>query len=78
MNLRKGPEDKTIVMDHLAPSRPDLVGQPAFYGPDLSYDSYTWDGRYWVLERDIDAKGNVNDPKLWNKPDQPDPRKLKK
>ena len=38
------------------PLRADLEGQYAFYGPDLSYDAYQWDGRRWMFERDVDAK----------------------
>ena len=70
MNLSKNEGGDQIIMDHLAPSRADLEGQYAFYGPDLSYDSFTWDGREWFFERDVDAKGNVKDSKLWNKPDK--------
>jgi len=71
MNLSKDQQGNRIIMDHLAPNRPDLADQFAFYGPDLSYDAFSWDGQGWFFERDIDAKGNVNDSKLWNKPGKP-------
>lgn len=77
MNLQKDRENSRIILDHLAPSRPDLDGNFAFYGPDLSYDQYVWDGRQWVLEQDVDVKGNPGDKRLWNKPDTPDPNKVK-
>lgn len=56
MMLRHEPEAGRIVLDHLSPVRPDLEGQWAFYGPDLSYDAYVWDKDHWRFERDIDAR----------------------
>ena len=56
MALRLEADEQRIVFDHLSPSRPDLEGQPAFYGPDLSYDAYRWDKDHWEFERDIDAR----------------------
>ena len=56
-----------IVMDHLSPPSPDLEGQTAFYGPDMSYDGFVWKKNHWVLEEDVD----VRDPNLeapWNNP----------
>jgi hypothetical protein len=56
-----------IVMDHLSPPSPELEGQPAFYGPDMSYDGFVWKKNHWVLEEDVD----VRDPNLqapWNNP----------
>ena len=56
-----------IVMDHLSPPSPDLIGQTAFYGPDMSYDGFVWKKNHWVLEEDVD----VRDPSLqapWNNP----------
>lgn len=56
-----------IVMDHLSPPSPDLEGQTAFYGPDMSYDGFVWKKSHWVLEEDVD----VRDPSLqapWNNP----------
>lgn len=56
-----------IVMDHLSPPSPELEGQTAFYGPDMSYDGFVWKKNHWVLEEDVD----VRDPNLqapWNNP----------
>ena len=56
-----------IVMDHLSPPSPDLEGQTAYYGPDMSYDGFVWKKNHWVLEEDVD----VRDPNLqapWNNP----------
>lgn len=61
-----------IVMDHLSAPRPELEGQTAYYGPDMSYDGLSWKKNQWVLEHDID----VRDPELqgpWN-----NPKKLRK
>ena len=68
MALRPVPGADRIVLDHLSPSRADLEGQYAFYGPDLSYDAYQWDGRSWVFERDVDAKDLERSGKPWNAP----------
>ena len=68
MALRPVPGEDRIVLDHLGPSRADLEGQYAFYGPDLSYDAYQWDGRRWMFERDVDAKDLERSGKPWNAP----------
>ena len=54
-------EDKygRVVMDHLSPEAPALEGIYSYYVPDLSYDSYVYNGAYWVLKEDVIA---VNDP----------------
>ncbi len=57
-----------IVCDHLSPMRPDLEGQFAFYGPDLSYDAYVWDKDGWVFQRDIDARDLRRNDRPWNAP----------
>jgi hypothetical protein len=67
MSLRWDAAGKRIVLDHLAPSRADLEGQPAFYGPDLSYDAYVWDKDHWLFQRDVDARGD-GPGKPWNPP----------
>ena len=40
-----------IVMDHLSPPSPDLEGQTAYYGPDMSYDGFVWKKNHWVWKR---------------------------
>ncbi|MBV6405700.1 MAG: hypothetical protein IT228_14785 [Flavobacteriales bacterium] len=67
MSLRKDPAAPRIVFDHLAPTRPDLANDPAFRGPDLSYDAYEWDKGVWRFHRDVDARDlDMNRP--WNAP----------
>lgn len=56
MVLRWEPEMEAILMDHLSPSRADMVGQPAYYGPDMTHDAYFWYKGEWWLEPDIDAR----------------------
>jgi len=65
--LKWRPDMEMIVMDHLSPPRPELAGQTAYYGPDMSYDGFAWKKNQWVLEQDID----VRDPEVsgpWNNP----------
>ena len=65
--LKWRPDMEMIVMDHLSPPRPELAGQTSFYGPDMSYDGFSWKKNRWVLEQDID----VRDPEVsgpWNNP----------
>lgn len=57
MLLRWEPAYKSIVLDHLSATVPELVGQPAFMAPDLSYDSFTWEKDHWQFRRDVDLRG---------------------
>ena len=59
MNMRFEEKYGRIVMDHLSPQAPALEGIYSYYVPDLSYDSYAYNGSYWVLKEDVIA---VNDP----------------
>ena len=45
-----------VVMDHLSPEAPSLEGLHSYYVPDLSYDSYAYNGAYWVLTEDVIKK----------------------
>lgn len=56
MVLRWEPEMEAILLDHLSPSRADMVGQAAYYGPDMTHDAYFWYKGEWWLEPDIDAR----------------------
>lgn len=67
MSMRWDADGGRIVLDHLSPQRPDLEGQPAFYGPDLSYDAYVWQKDHWAFQRDIDAR-EQGPSKPWNPP----------
>jgi len=65
--LKWRPDMEMIVMDHLSPPRPELVGQTSYYGPDMSYDGFAWKKNRWVLEQDIDLRDpDVSGP--WNNP----------
>lgn len=55
MTLKFQKELNRIVFDHLSPSNPTLKGVYEYYGPDFSFDSYNWDGRYWTYKADIDV-----------------------
>lgn len=68
MTLRREDGDARIVFDHLSPLRPELAGQRAFYGPDLSYDAYTWRKDHWAYERDVDARMRDGVRRPWNDP----------
>ena len=48
--------DSTIAFDHLVPFSPDFEGQMEYYGPDYSYDAYTFENGIWTFVRDIDAR----------------------
>lgn len=48
--------DNSIVFDHLSPSSPEYKGNPRFYGPDFSYDSYNFENGLWRLKTDIDIR----------------------
>lgn len=54
--IRYEPENERIVMDHLSPQSPELEGMFAFYGPDFSYDAFTWKKGTWVMERDVEVR----------------------
>lgn len=72
MTLRHQPEFG-IILDHLSPSRADLEGQWAFYGPDMSFDAYVWEKGQWQFQRDIDARDRSRSDKPFNAP-PPDPK----
>lgn len=56
MMLRYIPETKTIVFDHLSPSRPDFAGNYQFYGPDFTYDGFKFEKGKWVYVMNLDLK----------------------
>ncbi len=53
MTLRYEQNRSMIVLDHLSPESPSLVGVYAYYVPDMSYDCFKWNGTYWMHEADI-------------------------
>lgn len=67
MSLKWEKEFNRIVVDHLAPMKPEFQGQAAFMGPDLSYDAYVWEKDHWSYQRDVDVRQqDMNRP--WNRP----------
>jgi hypothetical protein len=60
VSLRFEPGEDRIVFDHLSPTKPNLNGQTAFYGPDLTYDALVWKKNQWLLQSQV----TVTDPTL--------------
>ena len=58
--LRIEREPLRIIMDDLAPQDPAFQGQPAFYGPTLSYNALTWKNGRWHFQKNI-AVANPED-----------------
>jgi len=58
MTLRFDQRLKKIVYDHLVPLHPLYHGVYQFYGPDGSYDAYTFREGIWVKEEDVDARND--------------------
>jgi len=75
MSLRWQPGAERIVFDHLSPSRPEMEGQHAFYGPDMRFDAYRWEKGQWQLETDVDARLLERSDKPWNDPRPPGQRR---
>lgn len=56
MSLTYNKKMKMITADHLSPSMPKYSGNPAFYGPDFSFDGWIYEDSVWRYLPDIDAK----------------------
>lgn len=54
VSLKYHPKDKRIVFDHVAPRAAGLEGNPAFYGPDLTFDSFEFEKGKWLFKENID------------------------
>jgi len=76
MGLGFEENEQRIVYDNLTPINQDLEGQFQFYGPDGSYDALLWEKGKWMLDADIQVKGESDGP--YNAPKQPDMDKLKR
>lgn len=48
--------DSSLVFDHLVPFSPELSGDRRFYGPDYSYDAYTFENNRWKFVRNVDVR----------------------
>lgn len=70
MSLRYDAGRKMIIFDHLSPQTASMKGIRAYYVPDFSYDGYAWNGRKWLLKKDIIAinkkKSDVIDLKAYD------------
>lgn len=55
MSLRFS-SDSLIVFDHLVPFSPALKDDRQYYGPDYSYDAYTFKNGLWRLTINFDAR----------------------
>lgn len=58
MSLRFDGKYNRILMDHLSPESPNLVGHYSYYVPDLSYDAFILKSGKWYLQEDVIA---IND-----------------
>lgn len=63
------PKKKCIVMDHLSPKNPIMLGVFADYGPDGTYDLYQLEKGIWKLYSKIDISVfSANDNKMYREP----------
>lgn len=71
MSLKYYEKNKTIVFDHLSPREPHLVNFYQYYGPDLSYDAYTFKKGKFLLLKNIDVSKYAvdNKKKKYNNPE---------
>jgi hypothetical protein len=53
MMLEYNEHMKMIVADHLSPSRPTMEGQYQFYGPDFTYEGFSFEEGAWQQKSDI-------------------------
>lgn len=56
MALKYDTQNKMIIFDHLAPAEPQYEGNYRYYGPDFSYDGFTFKkGKWWYIPT-VDAR----------------------
>ncbi len=60
MILRFNEKQDIIVLDHLSPSDPKLIGYFEYYGSDYSYDAFEFDKGNWYFVSDIDPERAIN------------------
>ena len=60
MLLRYEKEKGNIVFDHLVAPNEKLKNMPSLYGPDLTYDAYTFKDGKWYLKDNVDLKNLPN------------------
>jgi hypothetical protein len=56
MNLKWNSKMKMIIFDHLAPPSSSYTGNYAYYGPDLSYDGFRFEGGKWEMVEKVDVR----------------------
>jgi hypothetical protein len=54
--------DSSIVFDHLVPLPPSAGDDRIYYGPDHSYDAYSFQDGRWILSINIDARNMEKQP----------------
>lgn len=65
-----------IICDHLAPSKPELVGRWFAYGPDFSYDRLFWSQGKWQINEAYPLIQNIEQAPVNEKvPTTLDPRR---
>lgn len=52
-SLRYFKKDNRIVFDHLSPRTSGMGRNPAFMGPDLTFDAFVLDKNKWTFESDV-------------------------
>ncbi len=60
-SLRYRKAENRIVFDHLAPRQQGLEGNPAFYGPDLTFDAFVLEKGQWQFQSNVDVTLNKED-----------------
>jgi hypothetical protein len=48
--------ENSIIFDHLVPFKPSLKDDRQFYGPDYSFDEYSFEKGEWKLTINVDAR----------------------
>lgn len=69
VSVKYYPKKKCIVMDHVSPKSPQLVGIFAEYGPDGTYDLFELEKGKWTLKENIDVgQFATDDDRPYNDP----------
>jgi len=56
MMILRFSSDTSIVFDHLVPIASETNDNQVYYGPDYSYDSYTYNNGIWQFRLNVDAR----------------------
>ena len=60
MLLRYNEQQNMIVLDHLSPPEAKYKGLYQYYGPDFSYDAFSFRAGRWHLISDVDPEKAIN------------------